>query len=224
MTLTVDNVTHRYPAMAAELPAVLQDVSFKLDAGEQLLLRGISGSGKTTLINILAGLLTPSTGEVEMGEQSVYRLGEAERDLFRRAKIGYVFQTHHLLPILNAWENVAMPLAFAGEAVGKRKAQAIEWLERVGLKEHANSRPGQLSNGQRQRVAIARAMITQPELILADEPTASLDAESGVVVTELLQTACRENDTILFVASHDPQMADKFGRIVDLQYGNWVEA
>lgn len=224
MTLTVTQITHRYPTTSAERPPVLQDVSFQLEAGEQLLLRGISGSGKTTLINILAGLLTPTTGTVMMGDQIVYQLGEAERDLFRRSQIGYVFQTHHLLPILNAWENVAMPLAFAGVSVSERKARAFEWLDQVGLKQYANSRPGQLSNGQRQRVAIARAMVNQPQLILADEPTASLDVERGALVTELLQKTCRENDTILFVASHDPTLADKFGRIADLKYGNWIES
>lgn len=209
--------------MSEETPAVLTDISFALQAGEQLLLRGISGSGKTTLFNILAGLLTPSSGAIQLAGQPLYELSEAARDRFRRDHIGYVFQTHHLLPILNAWENVAMPLAFAGIATTERKEQAIALLHDVDLGQYAAHRPHQLSTGQRQRVAIARALITQPTMILADEPTASLDAQNGASVIDLLQETCRNRDTILLVASHDPLLSERFTRIVDLEYGRWKE-
>lgn len=224
MTLSVVDVTHRYAAMALELPAVLQNVSFDLTMGEQLLLRGISGSGKTTLFNILAGLLTPSHGTVTLADQSLYALSEAQRDHFRRNQIGYVFQTHHLLPILNAWENVAMPLAFGGESTTTRKERAMSLLADVGLADFATHKPHQLSNGQRQRVAVARALSNQPHMILADEPTASLDAESGANVIDLLQQTCRNANTILLVASHDPLLFSRFVRTVDLEYGHWVES
>lgn len=233
MNLSVTNLTHRYPAMSEEMPSkempskeippVLADVSFALQAGEQLLLRGISGSGKTTLFNILAGILTPSSGTIELAGQSMYALSEAARDRFRRDHIGYVFQTHHLLPILNAWENVAMLLAFAGIATAKRKERAISLLQDVGLAQYAAHRPHQLSTGQRQRVAIARALISQPTMILADEPTASLDATSGTSVIDLLQETCRNSNTILLVASHDPLLSERFTRTVDLEYGRWQE-
>ena len=222
MTLTVTQITHRYPTTSAERPPVLQDVSFQLEAGEQLLLRGISGSGKTTLINILAGLLTPTTGTVMMGDQIVYQLGEAERDLFRRSQIGYVFQTHHLLPILNAWENVAMPLAFAGVSVNERKARAFEWLDQVGLKQYANSRPGQLSNGQRQRVAIARAMVNQPQLILADEPTGNLDSVMGNEIMDILLNLNQEDNATVVMVTHDENMAKRTNRLVRLFDGTQV--
>lgn len=219
--LLVDNITHQYPAMTRP---VLREISFALGNSEQLLLRGISGSGKTTLINTLAGLLTPTEGTIRLDEQSLYTLNEAERDDFRRQSIGYVFQTHHLLPILSAWENVAMPLAFVGVGKGERRQRALELLEAVGLAELANNRPNQLSNGQRQRVAIARALIHRPMLVLADEPTASLDAESAETVITLLQQTCLANDAILIVASHDPTLAPRFDRIADLAYGQWEEA
>lgn len=221
--LSVAEVTHRYPTMSAARPDVLRNVSFQLAAGEQLLLRGISGSGKTTLINILAGLLTPSTGNVTLNDQPMYALAEAKRDRFRRDNIGYVFQTHHLIPLLNAWENVALPLAFAGAPTKQRKRQSLELLDSLGLQEVATVRPKRMSNGQRQRVAIARALITRPSLILADEPTASLDAESANVALDMLQQTCRQSGTMLIVASHDPLMTEKFKRVVDLQYGAWLE-
>jgi len=224
MSLSVLDISHRYPTSSADLPPVLHNVSFNLAASEQLLLRGISGSGKTTLFNILAGLLTPSSGTVTLADQSIYLLSEAKRDTFRRNQIGYVFQTHHLLPILNAWENVAMPLAFNGLSTSVRKERAVALLAEIGLADFATHRPYQLSNGQRQRVAIARALINQPHMILADEPTASLDAESGESVIDLLQQSCQNNQTILLVASHDPLLSQRFARVVELQYGHWIES
>lgn len=223
MSLITQNLSHRYPEMGQERPDVLRDIGFQLAGAEQLLLRGISGSGKTTLINIVAGLLTPTSGSVSLNGTQLYGLTESDRDKFRRETIGYVFQTHHLLPILNAWENVAMPLAFAGISTKDRKSKAIELLEQVGLGGLEGSRPSQLSTGQRQRVAIARALVHTPSLILADEPTASLDADNAENVINLLKTTCQAHNTTLIVASHDPTLAQSFNRIVDLTYGKWIE-
>ena len=223
MSLTVDNLSHTYSSSNLAERNVLSHVTFTLKAGEQLLLRGISGSGKTTLINILAGLLSPTSGNVTLGNQDIYAMAEAERDEWRRKTIGYVFQTHQLLPLLNAWENVAMPLAFAGVSRGESKSQAVALLESVGLADHAANRPKQLSTGQRQRVAIARALINQPKLILADEPTAALDEGAAADALVLLQERCKKQNTILIVASHDPLLDGRFERVADLNYGNLVE-
>ncbi len=223
MSLSISNLSHTYSSSALSDRNVLNDISLSLSGGEQLLLRGISGSGKTTLINILAGLLSPSRGSVSLGGQDVYAMAEAERDEWRRKTIGYVFQTHQLLPLLNAWENVAMPLSFAGTPRGESKSRALELLESVGLANHANNRPKELSTGQRQRVAIARALINQPELILADEPTASLDEHAASEALDLLQQNCKERNTVLIVASHDPLLNGRFERVADLAYGELVE-
>ena len=223
MSLKVDSITHRYGGIEKG-KAILDAVSFEMADAEQLLLRGISGSGKTTLINIVAGLLTPSEGTISIDGQSVYALSEAERDAWRQQHIGYVFQTHHLLPMFNAWENVALPLAAAGVGRAERKARAVELLETVGLGDHLNYRPNQLSTGQRQRVAIARALINKPAIVLADEPTASLDIEvCGKCARSCLQQTCRSQNAILIVASHDPALDQNFDRIADLRYGQWYE-
>ncbi|MEM8857319.1 MAG: ABC transporter ATP-binding protein [Chloroflexota bacterium] len=221
MSLNVQNLAHTYVSSELSDNKVLSNITFSLNSGDQLLLRGISGSGKTTLINILAGLLTPTAGKITLANQSIYNLSEGERDDWRRQHIGYVFQTHHLLPLLNAWENVAMPLSFRGIARRETKAQAMSLLKMVGLQDFANNRPDQLSTGQRQRVAIARALVNQPALILADEPTASLDQDAAGQVLDLLQKSCREQGAILIVASHDPALNDRFNQKANLVYGQF---
>lgn len=223
MSLSISNLSHTYSSDSLVDRNVLNNISLTLNGGEQLLLRGISGSGKTTLINILAGLLSPTKGSVSLGGNQVYAMAEAQRDEWRRKTIGYVFQNHQLLPLLNAWENVAMPLSFAGVSRGESKSKAMELLESVGLADHANNRPKELSTGQRQRVAIARALINQPELILADEPTASLDEQAASEALDLLQKSCKERNTVLIVASHDPLLNGRFEREADLNYGKLVE-
>ena len=222
MSLIVSDLSHTYSSSQLAERTVLNNVAVTLNDGEQLLLRGISGSGKTTLINILAGLLSPSAGRVMLGGKDVYAMAEVERDDWRRKTIGYVFQTHQLLPLLNAWENVAMPLAFAGLSRRESKTKAMALLESVGLADHANNRPKQLSTGQRQRVAIARALVHQPKLVLADEPTASLDASAAAEALDLLQESCKAQNTILIVASHDPLLNGRFERAADLAYGELV--
>lgn len=221
MSLIVKNLAHTYAGPQLPDNHVLTDISFSLNAGDQLLLRGISGSGKTTLINILAGLLTPTAGSVSLANQSIYKLNEGKRDDWRRQHIGYVFQTHHLLPLLNAWENVAMPLSFRGMARRQTKGQALHFLQMMGLEKHANHRPEQLSTGQRQRVAIARALVNEPALILADEPTASLDHDAAANVLDMLQASCKEQGAILIIASHDPALNNRFENKADLAYGKF---
>lgn len=215
------NLSHQYYAANLSPRPVLQEIDqVTLEPGEQVLLRGISGSGKTTLLNILAGLLTPTQGQVWLNNVDIYSLSEAQRDLFRSQNIGYVFQTHYLLPNFTALENVIMPLAFGSilpRAVQQQKARQL--LIDLGLGDYVNYRPGQLSTGQRMRVSMARALINEPSLILADEPTAALDTVASQMVLDLLQQTCRQNKAMLIIASHDPTLTNRFPRQLDLRAG-----
>ena len=217
MELHFINLKHIYPGPDAELRPVLDIPSWRLGDRQQVLLKGVSGSGKTTLFNIAAGLMHPTEGEVYYGDQSLYALSEAARDRFRAQNIGYVFQNHYLLPTLSAIENVIMPLAFGGEiARSQWKTRAADMLHRMGLANHLHYRPAKMSAGQRMRVAIARALVSNPAVLLADEPTASLDAAAADTVMDEIQQICRENGAILIVASHDPALDKRFDTIAHL--------
>ncbi len=224
MDVLLQQLRHTYTAPDLEARTVLEIDAWQAASGEQILLRGISGSGKTTLLNILAGLLPPTTGVVRCGDQSLYGLRENERDRLRATTIGYIFQMHHLAPTLSALENVEMPLVFGRKlSARERTARARELLDRVGLRDFHRHRPMQLSTGQRLRVAVARALAAQPALVLADEPTAALDTASGQAVMDLLQESCRRANATLIVASHDPALAQRFDRVVDLRNGGLHE-
>lgn len=220
MTLRIEQVRHTYSGAGLETRTVLQIDAWTLNPGEQVLLRGISGSGKTTLLNILAGLLQPTTGQVWLGTQSLYALREAQLDRFRAQNIGYIFQTHLLVPTITAAANIEMPLVFAGHLQGtQRRQRAADLLQQVGLADFARHRPAQLSTGQRLRIAIARALANQPALLLADEPTAALDSAASASVMDLIQANCREHNAMLLVASHDPALNQRFERTIDLRDG-----
>jgi ABC-type lipoprotein export system ATPase subunit len=224
MDLRIEQLRHTYRAPALEDRTVLNIAEWQISAGRQVLLRGISGSGKTTLLNILAGLLPPTNGTVWVGEQSLYALRESQRDHLRARAIGYVFQMHHLVPTLSALENVEMPLMFGRRLNGPaRRAQALALLADVGLGEFSRYRPVQLSTGQRLRVAVARALAAKPAVVLADEPTAALDAQASANVIALIQDACRRRGASLIVASHDPALASRFDCVVDLHGGMLYE-
>jgi ABC-type lipoprotein export system ATPase subunit len=212
--LHLQSVEHRYSSGAQPVIAIAE---WSLAAGQHVLVRGVSGSGKTTLFNIIAGLLRPTQGSVTVAGQSLYTLPEFRRDAFRARTIGYVFQNHHLLPALNALENVIMPLAFAGMSAAARRRRAQTLLEAVGLAQVMRQRPPQLSTGQRLRVAVARALANTPRLLLADEPTAALDAASAANVMDVIQSECRAQDALLLVASHDPALAPRFDSTLDLR-------
>jgi putative ABC transport system ATP-binding protein len=224
MNIHIEHLTHTYAGRNLEARTVLDIDQWSLAEGTQALLHGISGSGKTTLMNIVAGLLPPTSGQVRLADQEIYALPEAERDRFRARHIGYIFQIHLLVPTLNALENVEMPLVFARElSASQRRAQAMELLDQMGLAEYVRHRPVQLSAGQRLRVAVARALVNRPSLLLADEPTAALDSENALIVMDLVQRICREQDATLLVASHDPALNERFERVVDLQAGRLVD-
>ncbi len=225
MSLIVENLKQIYTNPGLSEQPVLDIPHWRVEAGEQVLLRGVSGSGKTTLMNILAGLLRPTQGEVVVDGYRLFAHSDAKRDRFRAGRIGYVFQMHHLISNLSAQENVEMPLIFAGNGdYLQRQRLARALLTRLGLAEFANHRPVQLSTGQRLRVTVARSLSTRPHLLLADEPTAALDpyARDGVMV--LLQEICREENAILIVASHDPAVNRRFDRIVDIEDGRLIES
>jgi putative ABC transport system ATP-binding protein len=220
MDVSVEGLRYTYHGSRIQDRTVLDIAEWTLAAGEQVVVRGISGSGKTTLLNVLAGLLPPPQGKVVVGGEALYALSEVQRDRFRAQRIGYVFQTHLLVATLSALENVEMPLVFAGvrdAQTRRRRARAI--LDEVGLAEFARHRPVQLSTGQRQRVGVARALVAEPKLILADEPTAALDAENGHVVMDLLRQRARQTDATLVVASHDPTVEAQADRVFDLYAG-----
>ena len=197
---------------------ILHPASFDIQRGESVAIVGASGSGKSTLLGLLAGLDLPSEGEVWLDGQALGSLDEDGRARLRGALIGFVFQSFQLLPMLTALENVMLPLELNGASDARARAQ--HWLERVGLAERQRHRAQQLSGGEQQRVAIARAFAVKPTLLLADEPTGNLDAETGARVIELLFELNREQGTTLVLVTHDTQLAERCGRRLQLRAGH----
>jgi putative ABC transport system ATP-binding protein len=190
-----------------------------VDRGEFVAVVGPSGSGKSTLLHLLGGLDRPDRGEVAIDGQRLDVLAPAALAQFRQRKIGFVFQFFSLLPVLTAAENVEYPLLFRALLPAERRRRVGEVLDRVGLAAHARHRPEQLSGGQQQRVAIARALVTGAGLILADEPTANLDSQTGQTIIDLLEGAQREQGTTFILATHDPSLVRRAARVVRLQDG-----
>jgi putative ABC transport system ATP-binding protein len=204
---------------AGEL-VILRDIDLEVTHGDALAIVGASGSGKSTLLAILAGLDTPSAGEVQLAGASLNGLDEDARARLRAMNVGFVFQSFQLLPALTALENVMLPLELADEP--KAEALARQVLERVGLGERLHHYPKHLSGGEQQRVALARAFVVRPKLLLADEPTGSLDADSGAEVIRLLFEMNREYGTTLVMVTHDETLAARCQRIVRLAGGRIV--
>jgi putative ABC transport system ATP-binding protein len=196
---------------------ILREIDLAVTRGEAVAVVGASGSGKSTLLAILAGLDTPSSGTVELDGTDLFALNEDRRAELRGRTLGFVFQSFQLLPALSALENVMLPLELSNHP--EAEALAKEILVRVGLGERLNHYPKHLSGGEQQRVALARAFVVRPKLLFADEPTGSLDAESGAAVIELLFEMNREFGTTLVLVTHDEQLASRCGRIVRLAGG-----
>jgi ABC-type lipoprotein export system ATPase subunit len=198
---------------------VLRGVNFELEAGEFLAVRGASGAGKSTLLHLVGGLDGPTSGEIWIGGERLDRMSGSALSRFRNRKVGFVFQAYHLLPELNALENVCLPARMARVGANRSEAAGRELLARVGLGERMEHRPYELSGGEQQRVAIARALINGPDLVLADEPTGNLDSKTGGEIIDLLCALREERRTTLVIATHDGQVAGRARRVVELVDG-----
>lgn len=216
--LRADEVRRAF-AMGTRKLEVLRGVSLSIEAGEFVALKGASGAGKSTLLHLLGGLDSPDGGEVRFRGRNVGRFSKRDLNRFRNRNVGFVFQAYHLLPDLDALENVCLPSRMARESSGKVAARAKDLLARVGLAERMEHRPTELSGGERQRVAIARALMNNPDLILADEPTGNLDSHTGEEIIALLAELRAERKVTLVIATHDSKVADAAPRIVELVDG-----
>lgn len=219
MTHPLMTVTHLHKSVtdATGTIDILSDIDFTVQAAETLAIVGSSGSGKSTLLSIMAGLDTPSQGTVHLLGQDLFALSEDQRAQVRGRHIGFVFQSFQLLAHLNALENVMLPLELAGRP--QARALATDMLERVGLGQRLRHFPRLLSGGEQQRVALARAFVTRPPLLLADEPTGSLDPATGERIMNLLLELNAEQGTTLILVTHDPALAQRCGRILRLEAG-----
>jgi len=186
---------------------VLQGIDLRIYRGEFLAIRGASGAGKSTLLHLLGGLDTPNSGEIIFDGQNLGSMSELELSRFRNAKVGFIFQAYHLLPELDALENVCLPARMARRNPGEVESRGRELLERVGLSNRWEHRPSELSGGEQQRVAIARALINDPAVILADEPTGNLDSHTGEEIISLLCSLREERNATLIIATHDAKLA-----------------
>lgn len=214
---------HKYFRRGSERVDVLKGLTLEVPEGEFLGLMGPSGSGKTTLLNLIAGLDRPSQGEVWVGGQLISRMSESQLARWRTRHVGFVFQFYHLLPVLTAYENVELPLLLLPLSAAQRRRQVMTALELVGLTDRLRHRPGQLSGGQQQRVGIARAIVTDPTLIVADEPTGDLDATSADEILNLLVALRHALRKTILLVTHDPRAAERADRLLHLHKGVLIE-
>jgi putative ABC transport system ATP-binding protein len=212
--------TFGHGAMAVH---AVRGVSFTIRRGQLVALTGRSGSGKTTLLNMVGGLDTPTSGEVQVGGRNIAAMTARERTMLRRSTVSFIFQSFGLIPMLTAAENVGIPLRINGTARVQRDDRVALMLSVVGLDGHANQRPNELSGGQQQRVAIARALAVQPELLIADEPTGQLDSETGRQIMRLLRTVVVAEGITALVATHDPALHEMADEVLSLEDGQLVD-
>ena len=206
-----------------QLVPVLTDINLTIRERDFVALMGPSGSGKSTLLNLIAGIDRPTAGQIVVNDQDVTRLSRTQLAHWRAANAGYVFQTHNLIPVLTAWENVELPLLLLPLSSSERRKRVAIALEAVGLTDRADHYPRQLSGGQEQRVGIARAIVTDPTLLLCDEPTGDLDRRSGDEILNLLQALNREHGKTILMVTHDPHAAERATRTLHLDKGVLVE-
>ncbi len=220
--ITVENVWRTYTSSAGEVHA-LRDISFEVAAGQLVALVGRSGSGKTTLLNCIGGLDQPTSGTVTINGSVVTDMDENQRTRLRRDELAFVFQTFGLVPMLSARENVGLPLRLRRVPTAEREARVAHLLDLVGLTGHTEQRPSELSGGQQQRVAIARALANSPRLLIADEPTGQLDAETGATIMALLQSVVKSEGMTALISTHDQTLQSLADRSIRLADGVLVE-
>jgi putative ABC transport system ATP-binding protein len=219
--IQIDKVTKVYRTGTIAV-AALRGVTLSIKTGEYVAIIGPSGSGKSTLMHILGCLDTPTSGTFHLAGENVSTMSEADLAVVRNRRIGFVFQQFNLLASLSAWQNVELPLTYAGVGRSERKERAMEALAKVGLAGRVQHRPGELSGGQQQRVAVARALVTEPDLILADEPTGNLDSASATDVLGLMDDLYQSGRTLVLI-THDTDVASAAGRVVGIRDGLMAE-
>ena len=220
--VSVRGLKRDYPQGSHTVHA-LQGVDLDIEAGDFVALMGASGSGKTTLLNLIGGLDTPSAGSVSIEGETLSSLSPNALSDLRRDRVGFVFQSYNLVPVLSAVENTEMVLLLRGETPAKRRAQAMATLSEVGLSGMEHRRPNALSGGQQQRVAVARAITGDPALVLADEPTANLDSQTGTELIQLMARLNREQGITFVFATHDPKVMAAAKRVVRMEDGHIIE-
>ena len=216
--IVLKSVTKRYKLGEVDVVA-LDSIDFSVKAGDFVAITGPSGSGKTTMLNLIGGLDLPTSGTIHVKGEPIHELGEKSLDVLRSRTFGMIFQHFNLIPVLSAEENVALPLHLHGLTTREIKDRAAEALRNVGLERFAGFRPDQLSGGQRQRVAVARALVTRPSLILADEPTASLDSGNALALVELMKVLNRNQGVTFVFSTHDDRLLHHVDKIVELRDG-----
>src|SRR4051812_13099797 len=214
---------HKFFRRGSERIDVLSGLTVDVAEGEFLALMGPSGSGKTTLLNLIAGLDQPTDGEIWVGDNLISAMSESQLARWRTRHVGFVFQFYHLLPVLTAYENVELPLLLLPLSAAERKRQVLTVLDIVGLTNRLSHRPGMLSGGQQQRVGIARALVTDPTLIVADEPTGDLDSKSAKEILDLFCVLREHLNKTIIMVTHDPHAAERGQRILHLEKGRLVD-
>ncbi|HEX7356714.1 MAG TPA: ABC transporter ATP-binding protein [Ignavibacteriaceae bacterium] len=221
--ITVQNVSKSYWRDKIEIP-VLNNISINVEQGEFLALMGPSGSGKTTLLNLIAGIDKPSNGNIVVNGTEISSLGESSLAKWRANNVGFIFQFYNLIPVLSAFENVELPLLLTKLSKAQRKKQVETALNLVGLGDRMHHSPKQLSGGQEQRVAIARAIVTDPVLLVADEPTGDLDRHSAEEILTLMERLNKEFEKTIIMVTHDPHAAERAKQVKHLEKGDLVGA
>jgi putative ABC transport system ATP-binding protein len=216
--VSAENVAKEY-AMGHTVVHALRGVSLRIQRGEFLCIAGPSGSGKTTLLNLVGCLDKPTSGRIVIEGRDVSKLSPKELAGVRRHRLGFIFQTFNLVPVLTAYENVELPLLLTAVGAAERRRRVQELLNALGIGDLASHRPDEMSGGQQQRVSVARALVTEPALVLADEPTANLDSETGTAIIELMHDLNKKHGTTFVFSTHDPKVMERASRLVHIQDG-----
>lgn len=221
--IEAENVKKTYnKGLENEVKAV-DDVNLRIKKGEVMSIMGPSGSGKTTLLNVISGIDEATSGEIFIDGQNLQKMGDVRKTRYRARKMGFIFQTFNLIPVLSALENIQMPLLISGEHPATARERALEMLDVVGLKNRADHKPAELSGGQRQRVTIARALVHRPAVVWADEPTGNLDRKTAFEVFDLMLDLNEKYEQTIVVVTHDEEIAKKTQRIVKMESGKVIQ-